>query len=129
MKATLLALAALAIGIAAGIGWTKREFSREVVPVDVQAVVANGKPSVKVGPKVTIVNGERYDFGTLDRNGHGKHEFIVLNDGDAPLTLQTGQPSCSVCIKVFAVEKSVLQPGERTTAKVEWDVKTSDTEF
>jgi hypothetical protein len=129
MKATLLTLAALAVGIAAGLGWTQREFSREVIPVDVQPASATGKPAVKIGPKVTIVNGERYDFGSLERNAHGKHEFVILNDGDAPLTLEAGQPSCSVCIKVFNVAKPVLQPGERTTATIEFEVKNGDAEF
>ncbi len=129
MKATLLSLAAFAAGVVAAFLWTKQEFSREVLPVDVRQVAANGKAAPKIGPKVTIVNGERYDFGTMDRNGHGKHEFIVLNDGDAPLELKTGQPSCGVCIKVFTVAKPVLQPGEKTTATIEWDVKSGDTEF
>jgi hypothetical protein len=129
MKATLLSLAAFAAGVVAALLWTKQEFSREVLPVDVRQVAANGKPVSKIGPKVTIVNGERYDFGTMDRNGYGKHQFIVLNDGDAPLTLETGQPSCGVCIKVFAVAKPVLQPGEKTEATIEWDVKSGDAEF
>ena len=130
MKATLFTLVALAAGIAAGIGFTQHEFSREVMPVDVQPVSADGsRPAPKVGPKVTIVNGERYDFGTMDRNGQGKHEFIVRNDGDAPLTISTGQPSCSVCIKVFRVEKDKLQPGEKTEAQIEWDVKAGETDF
>jgi hypothetical protein len=65
----------------------------------------------------------------MDRNAHGKHEFIVRNDGDAPLTLATGQPSCGVCIKVFSVAKERLEPDERTEVTIEWDVKTGDTEF
>jgi hypothetical protein len=78
---------------------------------------------------VTIVNGERHDFGTMDRNAHGTHDWIVRNDGDAPLTLSTGSPSCSVCIKIFKVEKGELAPGEKTNVHIEWDVKTSDAEF
>ncbi len=131
MKATLFALVALAVGIAAGIGVTRQEFGREVIPVDVTPVagVSVTRPAAKAGPKVTIVNGERHDFGSMDRNAHGKHAYLVRNDGDAPLSLETGQPSCGVCIKVFAVANPLLQPGERTEVKIEWDVKTSDSEF
>ena len=132
MKATLFSLIALAVGIAAGFGWTRQEFSREVLPVDVSAVVkttSGTKAAPKIGPKVTIVNGERHDFGSMDRNAHGKHAYLVRNDGDAPLELSTGSPSCGVCIKVFTVSNPVLQPGERTEVKIEWDVKTSDEEF
>ena len=131
MKAPLFSLIALAVGIAAGIGWTRQEFSREVIPVDITLTPTGQRvnPAIKIGPKVTIVNSERHDFGSMDRNAHGKHAFIVRNDGDAPLNLTTGQPSCGVCIKVFTVAKSTLQPGERTEVHIEWDVKTSDNEF
>jgi hypothetical protein len=131
MKATLIALVALAVGIAAGIGVTTQEFGREVIPVDITPVGSGPgtRPAAKIGPKVTIVNGERHDFGSMDRNAHGKHAYIVRNDGDAPLELETGQVSCGVCIKVFAVANPIVQPGERTEVKIEWDVKTSDAEF
>jgi len=131
MKATLFALIALAVGVAAGVGLTQREFAHEAVPVDVMLVGGGkgGPPAGKIGPKVTIVNGEHHNFGSMDRNAHGKHAFIVRNDGDAPLTLATGEPSCRVCIKVFSVAKERLQPGEKTEVNIEWDVKTSDTEF
>lgn len=131
MKATIFALAALGIGIAVGLVVTNREFSHEVLPVDItltgggQRLASTGK----IGPKVAIVNGARHDFGTMDRNAHGKHTWIVRNDGDAPLNLTTGQPSCGVCIKVFSVAKATLQPGEKTEVNIEWDVKTSDAEF
>jgi hypothetical protein len=129
MKATFFTLVALAAGIAAAILFTQREFSREVMPVEVRQVSIDGKKLPKIGPKVSIVNGERYDFGTMDRNGQGKHAFIVLNDGDAPLTLEAGQRSCGVCIKEFIIAQPVLQPGERTEATIEFAVKTGDSEF
>src|SRR5262245_29615225 len=132
MKATIFALVGLSVGILAGIGWTRKEFSREVVPVEVSLAAvgsSNARPAPKIGPKVTIVNGERHDFGSMDRNAHGKHAWIVRNDGDAPLELETGSPSCGVCIKVVTVSNPVLQPNERTEVKIEWDVKTSDAEF
>lgn len=128
MKAIVFALVALAAGIAAGMYVTSREFAQEVLPVDLTPVGSGGRTE-KIGPKVTIVNGERHDFGTMDRNAHGAHDWIVRNDGDAPLTLSTGAPSCSVCIKVFRVEKGELAPGEKTNVHIEWDVKTSDAEF
>jgi hypothetical protein len=131
MKAMILALVALAAGVAVGVVLTQREFAHEVVPVDV-TYVSGGRPTgakPKIGPKVVIVSGERHNFGTMDRNAQGKHAFLVRNDGDAPLTLSTGQPSCGVCIKVFSVGKEKLQPGEKTEVHIEWDVKTSDAEF
>lgn len=134
MKALIFSGIALAMGVVAGIAWTKQEFSREVVPVDLTAVSATvpgstTKATPKIGPKITIVNGERHDFGSMDRNSHGKHAYEIRNDGDAPLTLETGQPSCGLCIKVFNVAKPTLAPGESTVVNIEWDVKTSDSNF
>jgi len=132
MKAAIFSLVALALGILAGVAWTRQEFSHEALPVDLSGPTpaTPGSPSSpKMGPKVTIVNSERHDFGAMERNAHGKHAYIVRNDGDAPLTLQTGQVSCGVCIKVFTVAKSPLAPGERTEVLIEWDVKTGDTKF
>lgn len=129
MKAAIFGIVALAIGIATGIGLTQQEFSHEAVPVDVGPPAPGAPSKPKYGPKVVIVNGERYDFGTMDRNSHGTHSFIVRNDGDAPLKLSTGDPSCRVCIKVFSVTKEVLEPGEKTEVKIEWDIKAGDAEF
>src|SRR3954464_11879200 len=113
MKATVLGFVALALGIATGIGVTRHEFSREVAPIEAGKFhrAASGSASSKIGPKVTIVNGERHDFGSMERNAHGTHAFIVRNDGDATLTLATGQPSCGVCVKFFGAAKERLEPG------------------
>src|SRR5438093_1530906 len=121
MKAAVFAAISALVGVAIGLLITQREFSHEAMPIDITPVSGGVRSSgIKIGPKITVVNSERYDFGTLERNAHGSHDFIIRNDGDAPLTLKPGQPSCSVCIKVFTVEKETLQPGERTTAKIEW---------
>jgi hypothetical protein len=131
MKPTLFALIALVAGVAAGYAISHREFAHEVMPVDMRGTPASASTPAraKIGPKLVVVNGENHNFGTMDRNAHGKHAFLVRNDGDAPLTLATGQPSCGVCIKVFSVAKERLEPGEQTEVTIEWDVKTGDTEF
>lgn len=131
MKAAVFALIALAAGIAGGLVVTQREFANEALPVELAPASGDGssRAAAKLGPRVSIINGERHEFGSMNRNAHGTHAYIVQNIGDAPLTLKTGAPSCGVCIKVFRVEKELLQPGERTEAKIEWDVKTGDHEF
>jgi hypothetical protein len=132
MKATVFSLVALALGIVTGVAWTRQEFSHEALPVDLtqETNSADGIPArPRIGPKITIVNSERHDFGAMDRNAHGRHDYIVRNDGDAPLKLECGQPSCGVCIKIFSVAKPVLGPGERTEVHIEWDVKTGDARF
>jgi hypothetical protein len=136
MRALVSALVALALGVAVGIVWSKQEFSHEVKPVDLVAIAnasgeagTRGVTAPKIGPKVMVVNGERHDFGSMDRNAHGKWAYEIRNVGDAPLELKTGQPSCGICIKVFNVAKPILAPGEQTVVNIEWDVKTSNAEF
>jgi len=135
MKAVVFSLISLALGVAVGIVWSKQEFSHEVQPVDLVAISRAGETSTssnsapKIGPKVMVVNGERHDFGSMDRNAHGKWAYEIRNVGDAPLELKTGQPSCGICIKVFNVAKAHLGPGEETVVNIEWDVKTSGNEF
>ena len=130
MKAILVGVVAAVAGVAVGWSLTQREFAREALPVDLERVgPAAPRAAAPVGPKITVVNGERHDFGTMDRGSHGRHAFLIRNDGDAPLTLATGQPSCGVCIKVFRATKERLEPGEKAEVIIEWDVVTSETEF
>jgi hypothetical protein len=131
MKAGLIAVLAAAAGVAVGWTLTQREFAREALPVDLEAVSASAGPrtSAPLGPKITVINGERHDFGTMDRGSHGRHAFLIRNDGDAPLTLATGRPSCGVCVKVFQATKERLEPGEKAEVIIEWDVVTNETEF
>jgi len=133
MKATVFAVVSLIGGVAIGLWLTQREFAYESLPLAVTPVSQSSKsagvipPGGKIGPVAVIVNGEHHDFGTMDRYAHSSHSFKVRNDGDAPLTLSTGTPTCKCT--VFSSDKSVLQPGEQTEIKIEWDVKTSDAEF
>lgn len=129
MKPTLFALATFALGSA--IGWiaTRTEFAAENLPLnEVRATAGNGSGEpAKVGPKAIVVNGARYDFGTIDRFASDSHEFEILNGGDEPLSLVIGKSTCK-CTK-FATEKDALAPGEKTKVKLEWTVKTGDPMF
>jgi hypothetical protein len=125
MKTALLALACLGVGGAIGLALTRREFARDILPVDVAAPGSTG--AAKAGPRAVIVNNERHDFGTMDRNEHGTHVFIVRNDGDEPLTLATGQATCK-CTE-FSVDKPKIAPGEDAHINIKWNVKTSEAEF
>jgi hypothetical protein len=130
MKATLLALVALAAGCGIGFFLTQQEFAHDVLPVDpVSAGSSASSAKAKIGPKATVVNTERHDFGTMDRSEHRTHDFLVRNDGDATLTLTTGQPSCGVCVKVFRVDKSQVEPGGTATVRIEWEAKPGEVEF
>jgi Protein of unknown function (DUF1573) len=140
MKAALFAVVSLVLGIAVGLWFTQREFAYETLPIAVTPVSRSAttttQPAAKAapapaagkrGPVAVVVNGEHHDFGTMDRNAHGAHVFQVRNNGDAPLTLLPGQPTCKCT--VFSSVKERLEPGEQTEVKIEWDVKTTSAEF
>ena len=104
MKATLLAFVTLAAGLALGYFLTRREFDRDVLPLGIRATAAGSGSTTpaKLGPKVTMLSSERYEFGSMDRSEHKVHDFLVVNDGDEPLTLSTGEFARSVSRPVAA---------------------------
>ena len=129
MKAALWAAAALVLGSAIGFFWTHFEFAHDDLPIAVTPVAGGTSlaPPGKVGPKAVVVNGERHDFGTMDRNAHEYHTFEVRNDGDEPLTLTTGQTTCK-CTS-FAAGNNTVAPKQTVEVKLEWDAKTSEPQF
>lgn len=129
MKETVLALVTLAAGAAIGLVVTRQEFAHDVVPVDLNSSASKttSASAEKVGPKATVLSGERHDFGSMDRNQKGNHVFVVRNDGDAPLTLSAGKPTCQCT--VFSVDKETVPPGETANVSIAWEFRTSDALF
>jgi hypothetical protein len=127
MKPLLFALTTLALGSA--IGWiaTTSEFARERLPIEPVSASPAAGGAAAIGPKAVVVGGNRHDFGTIDRYASDSHEFVVRNDGDAPLALNLGTATCK-CTS-FSAGKGTLAPGESTTVKLEWTVKTGDKLF
>lgn len=131
MKATFAALAALAVGVVIGNYLTQRELRYDAMPIEITPAggASSGAGAVKKGPRAVVINSERHEFGTMDRSEHRVHDFVIRNEGDAPLTLSAGEPSCGVCVKVFRVDREKLQPGENANVRFEWEPKPSETEF
>jgi hypothetical protein len=128
MKPALFALVTFALGSALGWIMTRVEFASDRLAVGGAAAAGgSGYPAAKSGPKATVVNGVRYNFGTIDRFASDSHEFEVRNDGDQPLVLTLGTTTCK-CTS-FAFEKGQLEPGQATKVKLEWTVKTGDPMF
>jgi hypothetical protein len=130
MRTTLFAVVSLVIG--ASVGWlaTRSEFS--VPAVELTDVAARGTSAgvdsaKKIGPLAKVVNGQRYDFGTMDRFTTQNHTFIITNNGDEPLILKLGKTTCKCTLGELA--KGELQPGERTEVKLEWTARTTGEQF
>lgn len=48
------------------------------------------------GPRL-VVRQEDYDFGKMETDNAGQHEFVFANVGDQPVTLQVGKETCGCC--------------------------------
>jgi hypothetical protein len=124
MKPALFAIVSLVVGVAIGWVGTRAEFARDVLPLEAKPAGGNSAPQ---GPRAVVVNGERFDFGSMDRFGKGTHEFLIKNEGDAPLELTLGKTTCKCTISDLADNN--LAPGETTSVTLEWTVKTGDPQF
>jgi len=90
----------------------------------VLAIAAN-QSSAAVGPKIAV-DREEYDFGKMETNGKGEHEFVLANRGDEPLTLRRDKSSCGCCTCVCDAqlpEQGIIAPGESAKVSLKWRIK------
>ncbi len=77
-------------------------------------------------PKI-LLEEETYDFGVMDSNSKGRHEFVFTNIGEGLLQLKKGPTSCSCAATVL--QEGTIAPRESGIVAVEWTAKTSTREF
>ena len=81
----------------------------------------NPVPS-STGPWPKAVTQEtNYDFNRMRLGSKKDYEFTIKNEGDAPLKLKTGDPTCK-CTK-FKLSATEIAPGESETLLIEWHGK------
>ncbi len=126
MKPALIALVCLVLGVA--IGWvsTRNEFARDVLPLT-PARADNPQSEIAPAPRAVVVNGERHQFGTMDRYAKGSHVFKIRNEGNAPLELALGHTTCKCTVGELTTSR--LAPGESTDVRLDWQVKTGESMF
>jgi hypothetical protein len=118
------ALVGIAAGIAAGVFEARSSAGTETILVDdilksastPAAERSEGTPQPKVALEKDV-----YDFGTMDAQSLGKHDFVVRNVGNAPLNLTKGSTTCKCAMS--ALQKQKVFPGESTTVTIEWTPK------
>ena len=82
--------------------------------------VEQAAPSRDAGqpmPKLAIDQTE-YNFGTLDMNSGGQHDFVFSNEGDAPLKLIAGGTSCRCTTSEF--DEKEIAPGDSDAITISW---------
>ena len=97
----------------------------EVTPASVASFM---KSKVQEGsPRIEVVDGEEFDFGVMEPDSKGEHQFVVRNTGEFPLSLEIVGSTCKCTIG--KLEKSSIGPGEQTEIKLTWDVKSTGEDF
>ncbi|MCE9528279.1 MAG: DUF1573 domain-containing protein [Planctomycetales bacterium] len=137
MKITILAIFALAIGIALGMYSTHREFEGERLPTKMMlAVLEERETKIPTdGPKVIVEGGEIFDFGTMDSGSKGNHPFVFRNVGNKPLVVTMGETTCKCTamsvdgLAMIKGSKRTILPGESFKVTLDWVIKQTTPSF
>jgi hypothetical protein len=74
-------------------------------------------PESGAKPKA-VVDEIKHKFDRLSLGATGHHDFVVRNEGDAPLKLAKGESTCKCT--VFNIESKEIPPGGSTKVHLEW---------
>ncbi len=124
MKTWLLIVLTLILGLAAGVGTAMVRLGVSSRPDDLTGAISSGDPrmpsvAAPSGPQPeAVIDNEDYDFGIMDSNAKGRHEFIFTNKGKGPLVLTEGDSSCKCT--VMKLDESTIAPGKSTKVALEW---------
>lgn len=121
MRIALTVIIALLLGIGAGIGTASLRLRSSAWNGDPSGRGVLGDPSsagrTQSSGKAQFSELE-FDFGTMDINAEGRHEFLITNVGEGPLRIQSGETSCGCTLS--AIEREYLAPGDSTEATLVW---------
>lgn len=85
----------------------------------------------KSGPygKFVVVGEAMHNFGVMEFQQKGEHEFKVRNDGQAPIKMVALARDQTCSCTLGSLGQSGLKPGEETTVKLSWTIKNPVTLF
>jgi hypothetical protein len=93
-----------------------------VTSVNAQKNTKKAAASKVETPKVEgagmVFENETIDYGTIQHNAEGTREFVLTNNGNKPLVIESTQGSCG-CTVPTKPEKPI-QPGEKGIIKVHY---------
>ena len=73
------------------------------------------------GPRVAVLNGAGYDFGSMERFAKRDHSFIIKNEGTEPLTLKQEGTTCKCTLS--SLDQVTVAPNEEFLVTLEWTAK------
>lgn len=75
--------------------------------------------SPKVDGPGIIFENEVIDYGTIKKGAEGNREFVVINNGNKPLTITNTQGSCGCTVPTKPAKD--INPGEKGVIGVHYD--------
>ncbi|WP_264519710.1 DUF1573 domain-containing protein [Flavobacterium sp. N1994] len=111
MKKFILLAAITVFGVATSNAQTAKKTAKKA---DAPAKVE----TPKVDGAGMVFENETIDYGTIQHNADGKREFVFVNNGNKPLTIESTQGSCG-CTVPTKPEKPI-QPGEKGVIGVKY---------
>lgn len=130
MKLLVATAVAIVLGICVGLvhaRWTHTGIQEQFRPVSMDSVAEMIGVELIMDednedrPIATVVGGNQYDFGSMERRGTRSHTFVIRNDGTQPLSLKKGETTCKCTLSSVAQE--VVAPGESVEIKLDWTAK------
>lgn len=130
MKLLVAIVVAIVLGICAGLvhaRWAYTGIHEQFRPTSMDSVAEMMGVELIVDednedrPIATVVGGNQYDFGTMERRGTRSHTFVIRNDGTQPLSLKKGETTCKCTFSSLA--QGVVAPGESVEIKLDWTAK------
>ncbi len=126
----MIVLIASCLGVGIGVGSTIVEWATHdelFLPTEFVAHAKRVEESERVDlsqvwPEIEFLNGQVYEFGSMEKYSKLTHTFRVKNIGDAPLTLDVQRTTCKCTIS--AINGDAFEPGETAEITVEWTGKT-----
>ncbi len=110
MKKIILLAAITVFGVTASNAQAKK------APAKKETTVKAETP--KVDGAGMVYENETIDYGTIQHNAEGTREFVLTNNGNKPLVIESTQGSCG-CTVPTKPEKPI-QPGEKGVIKVHY---------
>jgi len=111
------------LGIGAGVGIAMARFAQhpwDGTPAGVPLGIESPTDSAAL-PPVAFLGEDTYDFGFMDAEAEGRHEFVIENKGKGELEIKQGRSTCKCTVSVL--EDGEIAPGESGIVAIEWTAK------
>ena len=110
MKRIILLVAITVFGFATSNAQTKKTTKKADTPAKVETPKIDG-----VG---MVFENETIDYGTIQHNAEGTREFVLTNNGNKPLTIESTQGSCGCTVPTKP--EGAIAPGAKGVIKVHY---------